>query len=84
MLMCADLLKTSAAMGTVELTGLEMMATQAPGQYLATPAHRFATMPARGAVHGSASLDPSREHCEVSSWLPEGFAALLEELVSAE
>ena len=49
MLMCTDLLKTSAAMGTVELTGLEMMATQAPGQYLATPAHRFATMPARGA-----------------------------------
>ena len=35
------LLKTSAAIGTVELTGLEMMATQACGQYLATPAHRF-------------------------------------------
>ena len=40
------LLKTSAAMGTVELTGLEMMATQAWGQYLATPAHRSRTMPA--------------------------------------
>ena len=42
----AHLLKTSAAMGTVELTGLEMMATQACGQYLATAAHKSRTMPA--------------------------------------
>ena len=42
----AHFLKTSAAMGTVELTGLEMMATQASGQYLATPSHRVFTMPA--------------------------------------
>ena len=42
----AYLLKTSAAMGTVELTGLEMMATQACGQYLATAAHKSRTMPA--------------------------------------
>ena len=41
----AHFLKTSAAMGTVELTGLEMMATQASGQYLATPSHRVFTMP---------------------------------------
>ena len=33
----AHFLKTSAAMGTVELTGLEMMATQALGQYLEMP-----------------------------------------------
>mmetsp|Transcript_27161 Transcript_27161/g.69129 ORF Transcript_27161/g.69129 Transcript_27161/m.69129 type:complete len:244 (-) Transcript_27161:335-1066(-) len=39
-------LNTSAAMGTVELTGLEMMATQAVGQCLAMASHRLATMPA--------------------------------------
>ena len=39
-------LKTSAAMGTVELTGLLMMATQALGQYLAMPSHSVCTMPA--------------------------------------
>ena len=42
----AHRLNTSAAMGTVELTGLEMMATQAAGQYLAMAAHRSRTMPA--------------------------------------
>ena len=33
-------------MGTVELTGLEMMATHALGQYLAMPSHSVFTMPA--------------------------------------
>lgn len=33
-------------MGTVELTGLEMMATHASGQYLAIAMHRSLTMPA--------------------------------------
>ena len=39
-------LRTSAAMGTVELTGLEMMLTKACGQYLATPSASVLTMPA--------------------------------------
>mmetsp|Transcript_1212 Transcript_1212/g.2609 ORF Transcript_1212/g.2609 Transcript_1212/m.2609 type:complete len:302 (+) Transcript_1212:103-1008(+) len=39
-------LNTSAAIGTVELTGLEMMATQAWGQWRAIPSHRVRTMPA--------------------------------------
>jgi len=38
-------LKTSAAMGTVEFTGLEMIATHAFGQYLAMPSHRVFTIP---------------------------------------
>ena len=38
-------LKTSAAMGTVELTGLEMMATQALGQYFAMPSLKVFTIP---------------------------------------
>ena len=42
----AHRLKTSAAMGTVELTGLEMIATQAAGQHLAMATHRSRTMPA--------------------------------------
>ena len=37
---------TSAAMGTVELTGLEMMLSTALGACLATAAARAATMPA--------------------------------------
>ena len=70
---CADLLKTSAAMGTVELTGLDMMATQAPGQYLATPAHRFATIPAPcRAQLGSARAAGAPDACQ----LPECCAAL--------
>lgn len=48
----ADRLKTSAAMGTVELTGLEMMATNAAGQYLAMATHRSRTMPACPATAG--------------------------------
>ena len=43
----AHRLKTSAAIGTVELTGLLMIATQAAGQYLAMATHRSLTMPAR-------------------------------------
>lgn len=39
-------LKTSAAMGIVELTGLEMMHTQASGQVDAMAPHSTATMPA--------------------------------------
>jgi hypothetical protein len=39
-------LNTSAAMGTVELTGFEMMATHASGQATAMALHRVATMPA--------------------------------------
>lgn len=42
----AHFLKTSAAMGTVELTGLEMMATHALGQYLEMPSQSPWTMPA--------------------------------------
>lgn len=38
-------LKTSAAMGTVELTGLEIIATQAFGQLLAIASHSVFTMP---------------------------------------
>ena len=45
----AHFLKTSAAIGTVELTGFEMMATHALGQYLATPSHRVFTMPVMNA-----------------------------------
>ena len=40
------LLHTSAAMGTVLLTGLEIMATQAPGQALVTASHRLLTIEA--------------------------------------
>ena len=39
-------LRISAAMGTVELTGLEMIATSARGQYRATPCASVATIPA--------------------------------------
>ena len=39
-------LKTSAAIGTVELTGLDMIATQALGQYFAMPSLRVFTIPA--------------------------------------
>ena len=39
-------LNTSAAIGTVLLTGLLMMATQALGQYFAIPLHSVCTMPA--------------------------------------
>lgn len=39
-------LKISAAIGTVELTGLEMMHTQASGHVDAMASHRTATMPA--------------------------------------
>jgi len=39
-------LRTSAAMGTVEFTGLEIMVMRASGQFLATPSTRPATMPA--------------------------------------
>lgn len=39
-------LKTSAAIGTVELTGLDMIATQALGQYFATPSLNVLTIPA--------------------------------------
>lgn len=38
--------RTSAAIGTVELTGLEMMASQARGQKRATPSTSVRTMPA--------------------------------------
>lgn len=41
------LLKTSAAMGIVELTGLDMMATSAFGQNLAHAAARSLTIPAQ-------------------------------------
>lgn len=50
------LLKTSAAIGTVELTGLEMMATSALGEYFAIPAARSRTIPAE-----TESTSPSRE-----------------------
>ena len=43
---CTHFLKTSAAIGTVELTGFEMMATQALGQYLEMPSQSPCTMPA--------------------------------------
>lgn len=39
-------LNTSAAIGTVELTGLLMIATHASGHAAAIPSHRVATMPA--------------------------------------
>ena len=39
-------LKTSAAIGTVLLTGLLMIATHASGHAWAMPSHRPATMPA--------------------------------------
>ena len=39
-------LSTSTQMGTVELTGLEMMVMMALGQYLATPVQSVLTMPA--------------------------------------
>jgi hypothetical protein len=44
----AHRLKTSAAMGTVEFTGLEMIATQALGQLFAIASHSAFTMPAAG------------------------------------
>ena len=46
----AYLLKTSAAMGTVELTGFDMMFTMALGQYFAQPSARVFTMPGRPAL----------------------------------
>ena len=39
-------MSASAAIGTVELTGLEMMAVMAPGQVLATPSVSAFTMEA--------------------------------------
>ena len=39
-------LKTSAAIGTVELTGFDMIATQALGQYFAIPSLKVLTIPA--------------------------------------
>ena len=62
----AHLLKTSAAMGTVELTGLEMMATQACGQYLATAAHKSRTMPA--ACNADLSLLLTSAHMLLCRW----------------
>lgn len=52
------LLKTSAAIGTVELTGFEMIATKAFGQYFATPAARSLTMPAESLLRLNSSHGP--------------------------
>lgn len=40
------ILKTSAAIGTVEFTGLLIMLTMALGQHLAIPSHKVFTIPA--------------------------------------
>lgn len=59
---------TSAAMGTVELTGLEMMATQACGQCRAMPSQSVLTMPegrGGGAWGGVRCI-------EVSEWVVGG------------
>lgn len=52
-------LKTSAAIGTVELTGFDMIATQALGQYFATPSLKVLTIPAASAKLDACSIAAS-------------------------
>ena len=49
-------MRTSAAIGTVELTGLEMMLMTAFGQYRAQPSARVFTIPARSSKGLAGSL----------------------------
>ena len=69
------LLKTSAAMGTVELTGLEMMFTKARGQCFATAWHSPRTTAAEmgGAIQTLSHLQRARaSFCAPGGGLAEG------------
>jgi hypothetical protein len=62
-------LKTSAAIGTVLLTGLLMIATHASGQACAMPSHRPATMPALMLNRSSRVMPGLRGTPVVGRWL---------------